>query len=249
VADSQMLPTSRLTCGASEIHVWRIVLDRTPEELRTLGAVLCPDERLRASRFATEQLRHRWTAARGALRIILAAYLDTTPEALVIAADANGKPQLAGTGASHFFNMTHTDYLAFAAVSVQGAVGIDAEIERPDIDWYGIGRRFFAPAEIDEIVSLPPEMRLRGFYACWSRKEAYLKALGIGLSGALDKFQVTVRPDQAAALSWVAGSATEPRHWSFWDLSEPGVAVTLATRTSARLIRRFSFPPRGESSG
>lgn len=244
-----MLPTRRLTCGASEIHVWRIVLDRTPEELSALDAVLCADERLRASRFVTEELQHRWTVARGALRVILAAYVDTTPEALVIVPDANGKPQLVGTGASHFFNVTHTGHLAFAAVLVQGPVGIDAEIERPDIDWYDIGRRFFAPAEIDEIVSLPPELRVRAFYACWTRKETYLKALGIGLSGALDKFQVTVRPDQAAALSWVAESATEPRHWSFWDLSEPGVAVALATRTSARLVRRFSFPPRSESPG
>jgi 4'-phosphopantetheinyl transferase len=233
-------------CAPDEIHVWRVVLDDTPAAPGALGAVPSNNERARAARLATEELRHRWTAARRALRVILAGYAGTSPSSLVLVTDANQKPRLSGTSPAIFFNMTHTGALAFVAVGAQELLGIDAEMHRADIDWKAISERFFARAEAEEITSLAAQMRVRAFYACWTRKEAYLKALGVGLNMPLDRFQVSAHPDAAPKLVRVEGLPDEPTHWSLQDLSEPGVTVALAARMRQLIVRRFSFAaPRG----
>jgi 4'-phosphopantetheinyl transferase len=224
-----------------EIHVWRVALDDGPPTLAALGAVLSNDERARAARFATEELRRRWMAARGALRVILAGYAGTSPSSLVLVTDADQKPRLSGAGASILFNVTHTGALAFVAVGAQGLLGIDAEMQRADIDWKAVSKQFFAPAEAQEIASLAVQMRVRAFFACWTRKEAYLKALGVGLNMPLDRFQVSTHPDAPPKLLWVDERPDEPAHWSLLDLSEPGVTVALAARMREPIVRRFSF--------
>ncbi|MHB8270281.1 4'-phosphopantetheinyl transferase family protein [Bradyrhizobium sp.] len=142
------------------------------------------------------------------------------------------------------FNLTHTGHLALVAVA-EGCVGVDAEIIRLDVDWEGISRQFFAHAEFRQIASLSPQLRVPAFFSCWTRKEAYLKAIGLGLHAPLDKFQVTVRSDEAPRLVCVEGSSEESRQWSFHDLSEPGVAAALAVKSPKIKTRRFSFsmPP------
>jgi len=155
--------------------------------------------------------------------------------------DINRKPQLSGIDDLIFFNLTHTGHLAFVAVAVEELVGVDAEILCPELDWITVSRRFFTRAESDDIASLAPETRIRAFYACWTRKEAYLKARGLGLFAALNDFRVTVHPDQSPSLVWVKGMPTEPQHWILQDLSESGVAVALATRTRRQVVRRMCF--------
>lgn len=226
--------------GPDEIHVWRIALDVSQSELRALEAVLAPDERRRASHFVTRELGNRWTACRGAVRMILAAYSGSSAADIVFATDGSGKPRLAGA-ASPVFNLSHTGAVAFAAVALREPLGIDAEVERADIDWLEIGRRYFAPAEVEEIAALPPSLRLRAGYACWTRKEAYLKALGTGLYAALDTFQVSVQPGEPPRLVHVAGDRDEPGRWTFVDLSEPDLAVTVVARTPRATVRRFTF--------
>jgi 4'-phosphopantetheinyl transferase len=237
----QVFQTSRLACTPEETHIWRIVLDPSPAELNALDAVLSEEEHQRASRFATKRLRERWTVARGALRVILAAYVGTPPFRLVLSSDTNGRPLLGGLDTPIFFNVTHTAHLAFVAVAVEGMVGIDAEVLRPDIDWAAVSRRLFTRAECHEIASLAPETRIRAFYACWTRKEAFLKALGVGLYAALNDFRVTVHPDQPPSLVWVKGMPIEPQHWILRDLSESGVAIALAARKRRQAVRRFAF--------
>ncbi len=240
VPEDLCIQSGRVCCGPDEIHVWRIALDLSQSELHALEAVLAREERLRASRFVTRELGNRWTASRGALRMILAAYSGSSAADIVFATDDCGKPRLEGV-ASPVFNLSHTGNVAFAAVALRDAVGIDAEVERADIDWLEIGRRYFAPAEVDEIAALPSGLRLRAGYACWTRKEAYLKALGMGLSSALDTFQVNVRPDDPPRLVHVAGDRDEPGRWTFADLSEPDLAVTLVVRKPRAAVRRFTF--------
>lgn len=237
--DTHLIPTGHLNCADDEAHVWRVDLDCTQAEFGALETVLSVDERVRASGFKTAEMRRRWSAARGTMRIVLAAYLETVPESLVFTISANGKPKLATSALS--FNISHTAHLAFVAIAVGEVVGIDAEIVRSDFDWEGIGRRFLARDEVNEIMSLAPEIRTRSFFACWTRKEAYLKAMGFGLDAALDKFHVNVRPDEAPRLLWEEGSPDVSRQWSFHDLSEPGVAVALAVKPSKSVVRRFAF--------
>ena len=154
-------------------------------------------------------------------------------------AGPHGKPELVGPGEDIPFNLAHTDGLALLAVAGSGRVGIDAEVVRFGIEMEDMSRRFFAPAEADEILALAPDARLAAFFACWTRKEAFVKALGTGLPVPLYRFQVTVRADQPARLVSVAWD--EPNRWSLVDLGEPGVAATLAIEESAPVVRRFNF--------
>jgi len=225
-----------------DVHVWRIILDVAPTDLIALEKVLSMEEQLRASRFANKQLADRWIAARGALRTILSGYAGTAPESLILKSDARGKPNLAIVNPPLSFSLSHTENVAFVAVSAGICVGIDAEVLRADIEWDKIGSQFCTPAEADEIKSLTPERRNLAYFVCWTRKEAYVKAVGIGLRAALDKLRVSVRPEEPPKLLWVEGRPDEPPCWSVYDLGEPALAVALAVKSSkATTVKRFMF--------
>jgi len=236
--DAKLSHAPRFACRTDEVHVWRVALALDREQLSAAAALLSRDERDRSSGFRSETLRSRWIAAHGALRVILAAYTGTAPGALCFMTGPAGKPKLAAAGPS--FNLTHTEHLAFIAITAGGLVGIDAEIIHPAFPWEGIGRSFFAPDEVRAICHLAPELRTRAFYACWTRKEAYLKALGVGLQLALDTFHVAVGADEPLLLR-VDGDPAQAAQWSLKDISAAGVAVALATNPVKTITRRFAF--------
>jgi 4'-phosphopantetheinyl transferase len=228
-----------LNCPHGEVHVWRIGLDVPATELEVLGEALSYAERQKANRFQSAQLRDRWTVARGALRWILSAYVKSKASSLEFRTTRFGKPYLGLPSMSIAFNLSHTGSLAFLAISAQGRVGIDAEVVSPIVDVEGIARRFFAPSETEEILRLPLEAHRAAFFACWSRKEAFVKAIGKGLHVPLDSFRVNVRPDEPPrllSLIWHESSA-----WGLADIAEPGIAATLAIDQPSPQIRRFEF--------
>ncbi|MBZ5627213.1 MAG: 4'-phosphopantetheinyl transferase superfamily protein [Acidobacteriia bacterium] len=139
------------------------------------------------------------------------------------------------------FNLSHTGGLALVAIAGSGRVGIDAETVRSEIEVEDLSRRFFAPAEAAEILALSPAARLAAFFTCWTRKEAFVKALGGGLSVPLDRFQVSLRSDQPARLLWVDGE--EFNRWSLLDVSELGVAAALVVEGPAPVMQRVNFVP------
>jgi 4'-phosphopantetheinyl transferase len=238
MSDAESVRAGRLVCKADEVHVWRVGLAFDRKELSVLATLLSSDECVHCLGFKDQTLRCRWIAARGALRIILAAYTEIEPGALRFTTEATGKPKLVAAGPS--FNLTHTDDLAFIAVAAGGLVGIDAEIIHTEFAWEDVGRTFFAREEVSAILQLAPELRTRAFYACWTRKEAYLKALGFGLHAALDKFQVAVGPDEPLLLR-VDGDAERAELWGLMDISEADVAVALASNPAKTTVRRFAF--------
>ena len=238
MSDAELVRARRFVCNTDEVHVWRVALALDREELSALATLLSSDECDQSSGFKYETLRCRWIAARGALRVILAAYTEIAPGALCLMTEPTGKPKLVTAGLS--FNLTHTEHLAFIAIAAGGLLGIDAEIVHPEFPWEGIGRTFFAREELSAILQLAPELRARAFYACWTRKEAYLKALGFGLQAAFDKFQVAVGPDEPFLLR-VDGDPEQAAQWGLMDLSEAGVAVALATNPAKTIARRFAF--------
>jgi 4'-phosphopantetheinyl transferase len=231
-------------CSPGDVHVWRINLDRASATFDRLEKVLSPLERERISRFTSADLRRRSATARAALRIILARYVGVAPERLSFDFGPQGKPSLSGCDATIQFNLTHTGSLAFLAVAAE-AMGIDAELINPKLEWEELSSRFFAPAEAADIRLLPTSLQVEGFFACWTRKEAYIKALGTGLSAPLDGFRVTVHPHEPPRLLWVRDDHGEARHWFFETLNEAGVAVALAIRRPSATVRRFSFVPPG----
>jgi 4'-phosphopantetheinyl transferase len=199
-----------------ELHIWQSRLDTLANELAGLAQLLSLDERERAARFRFERDRRRFVVGRGILRNILGNYLERAPEELSFVYGLCGKPHLPDTAVQ--FNMAHSDELALIAVARCSAVGIDVERVRPVQDCERIMNSFFSTMEIAAISRLAPADRLLGFFTCWTRKEAYLKARGDGIGRELHRFSVSVVPGSPPRLHHVEGAAREKTRWSFHDV-------------------------------
>ena len=203
-----------------EVHVWRARLDRAHGDVERLAALLSADERDRAARFKFERDRGRYVVGRGLLRTLLASYVGCSPASLEFEYGEFSKPRLAGPGPA--FNLSHSGPVALYAVCDQGELGIDVEVEDADYSREAIAERFFSPAEVEVLRSLPRDQQPRAFLTCWTRKEAFIKARGDGLSLALDSFDVTLDPSVAPAVLRTAWAPAEPSRWQLHDLSDAG---------------------------
>jgi medium-chain acyl-[acyl-carrier-protein] hydrolase len=210
-----------------EVHVWRVPLEQPTNCLAALRQTLSTDELQRSERFYFEKDRKHFLAGRGILRMLLARYLDRDPAQLAFSYNPQGKPALAGPS-ELAFNLAHSHGLALVAVTRRREVGVDLELIRPEFAGEQVAERFFSPVEVAALSTLEASRRQEAFFACWTRKEAYLKATGKGLSLALDSFDVSVVPGEAALL----GTRHDPaavRRWSMRDLDPgPGYAGAVA---------------------
>lgn len=217
--------------GPGEAYLWRIPLRVPAESVDSLGRSLSPDEIERAERFVFEQDRQGFIVARGKLRAILAAYLDCLPHEVRFGYGPHGKPFLLqpDTPLDLQFNLSHSGDLALCAVTLDRPVGVDLEWIRPNVDVLGIARSTFSTSERDRLEGLLSEQRLHGFYACWTRKEAYIKARGEGLSFPLDAFDVSLEPGVPAKLLRSREGAYELRRWALHSINAgPGYSAALA---------------------
>ncbi len=230
-------PPEGLAASPARVDLWRVALEQPAATVETLAGFLDADERRRAARFSFEGDRRRFVVGRGALRIILARYLGTTPAEPRFRYGPHGKPALRQTESplarrasrpSLSFNVSHAGGLALIAVADGRAVGVDVEQIRPNVATLAIASRFFSPAEVAALRSLSPEARQLGFFTCWTRKEAYVKARGEGLAARLESFVVSLAPDEPAALLHVDGDRAEAARWSLRSLDlGPGYAGAL----------------------
>ncbi|GIV96948.1 MAG: 4'-phosphopantetheinyl transferase [Herpetosiphonaceae bacterium] len=195
-------PPSPPPWPCAQVHIWRIQLDDPPAPLASLVQILSPDEAERASRFYFERDRRRFIVCRAALRTILGSYGGVEPAAVRFCYGPQGKPALlAPTSLTSLqFNVAHSHELALIAVVADRRVGVDIEHIRGLEDADGIASRFFSPAECAALRAIPEERRLWGFFSCWTRKEAYIKARGEGLSIPLDAFTVSLEADARSLL-------------------------------------------------
>jgi 4'-phosphopantetheinyl transferase len=216
-------PPANLMLPADEVHVWRAPLGQTDERLECLRGTLAPDECERAARFYFERDRRHFVAARGLLREILSLYLKLPPASLRFVYTPYGKPHLAdGSGAEGLrFNVSHSGGMALYAVSCGRELGVDIEEVRADVEYEQIAERFFSKQEVLALRELPAGLRQEAFYLCWTRKEAYIKGIGEGLSLPLDSFDVSLTPGAPASLLAVRGDAREGARWDLRAL-EPG---------------------------
>jgi len=226
------------------IHVWSLrTADVSKAVVSKFELFLTPDERRRAERFRFEYLRHSFVLTRGALRGLLGRYLHVPPAKIQIAYGSKGKPRLAEPGVATF-NVSHSGDMAVFAFAAGCEIGVDVEEIRPLPDMLDIAQRFFCPAETAELISLSGNQRERAFFHCWTRKEAYIKALGEGLSVPLDDFQVTLRPGEPASIIHLAGDVDAGRTWRLYDLElSPGYVGALAHRGLARQLRLLPINP------
>jgi 4'-phosphopantetheinyl transferase len=217
--------------AADVVHVWRIALTLPAHALRELGQILAPDERARAERFLFSADRERFIAARGTLRLILGAYLACAPGEVRFRYGPHGKPALAGEPQDDppRFNLSHSGDLALYAVTRGREVGIDVERTRPDIASETIAEQFFSPREVATLRALPVHLQEKAFFACWTRKEAYIKATGRGLAIPLASFDVTLAPGEQPALVSTRNDPREAARWRLCDLDAgAGYAAALA---------------------
>ena len=175
------------------VHVWAVDLDAAGYDRSAWSRRLSPHEQERADRFKFSDDRRRYIVAHVALRVILGAYLKVSGDSLQFREGKNGKPRLAGvaTEGSLEFNLSHSQEKALIAVARGRVVGVDIEFVKSNFAFYDVAKHFFTEREVAALTALPPILQCRSFYKCWTSKEAFLKAKGIGLSGALDEVEMT----------------------------------------------------------
>jgi 4'-phosphopantetheinyl transferase len=219
------------------VHVFAVRLD---DRALSTARWLSPDETDRASRFHFERDRRRFAAARGVLRALLGRYLGVDPSALVFAYGRHGKPSLAPPWEGLHFNVSHSSDVALVALGTDHEIGVDVEHERPVAEMDSIRQRHFSPRENAEMDRLPESDRGHAFFLCWTRKEAFIKAVGDGLSHALDAFDVTVVPGEPARLLRVEGDPEAPRRFYLAGL-EPAEGFAGALAVLGRPARVACF--------
>ena len=224
-------PPPDLTLSAGVVHIWRASLDVPLDVLQQYRATLSVDEVERADRFYFERDRTHFTIARGVLRAILGRVLRLEPARLRFRLNRYGKPELdiIRDAISLRFNVSHSGGLALYAVALDREVGVDVEELRAGVAFAQIAANTFSPMEYAAFRTLPPHLMMDAFFNCWTRKEAYIKARGMGLSLSLDRFDVSLVPGSPAALLRTADEPEAVRMWSLRDLTPgPGFVGAVA---------------------
>ncbi|CAL7959234.1 4'-phosphopantetheinyl transferase [Gammaproteobacteria bacterium] len=184
--------------ATNQVHVWRASLKQDKKELVELLNLLSTQEKTRSSKFIAEHARNNFIVARGILRWLLAKYLLIKPQDPVFQQNQYGKLYLDSSTLQ--FNISHSHDFALFAFTLDHPIGVDIELIRNDFDFAPIAQRFFSKKEDTDLLAMPPAEQLYAFFNCWSRKEAFIKAIGKGIFFALDKFSVEVSNKQAGRL-------------------------------------------------
>jgi 4'-phosphopantetheinyl transferase len=208
-----------LELAADEVHVWVANLDGYAAA--DLKLLLARDELSRAARFHFDKDRNHFIVARAWLRKLLGAYTGVGAGELRFAYGEKGKPSLGDQRDALNFNLAHSHGMAIYAFSRARELGVDLEFIREDLSDEKIAERFFSRRELDDLKGLPVELRRQGFFDCWTRKEAYIKARGEGLSMPLDEFDVSLTPGEAAVLLRNHKEPEEVSRWSMKTVDVP----------------------------
>lgn len=230
-----------LALRSDEVHVW-LSMSGQGSRVESLRRLLSNEEIERAERFHFSRDRDRFIHARGMLRTLLGRYAGADPAGLRFCSNKYGKPALdgewAGTGIN--FNLSHSNEAVLYAFTLKREVGVDVEHIRPELAGEEIAERFFAAPEVDALRRAPDEARATTFFSCWTRKEAYIKARGEGLSHPLDSFVVSVDPEAREVTLEVHDDVEESRRWSIMSLRPAEeYAAALAVEGSDWELKRW----------
>jgi 4'-phosphopantetheinyl transferase len=227
------------------VDVWLADLEPGETVVERCVSMLTADERARAGRFHFPRDAAHWIVARGTLRAILSDRLRIEPRDVRFAYGEHGKPELAAPFAASGlrFNLSHSGALALCAIVRHRRVGVDIERLRPMPDLEAIAERTFSSRERETLRRLPPELRHEGFFNCWTRKEAYIKAIGTGLAHPLDRFSVSLAPGAPARLEAVDDDPWEVEAWTLESfVPSTGYAAALVVEGRADRIVRATWP-------
>ena len=225
---------SAARASASDYELYTTRLDLTPRTVRALAELLSEDEQQRASRLVFQRDRARFIVARARLRQLLGARLGVSPAAIEFSYGARGKPALAARFAhcGVCFNVSHSEDVAVYGFALDREVGVDVEAVRelPDAD--EIAARCFSLREYEAYLALSERDRPLGFFNCWTRKEAFIKAIGDGLTQSLERFEVSLAPGEPAMILRVGGRAGEQCGWRLQGFAPaPGFVAAIVIET------------------
>lgn len=225
-------PPDRLPALEDTIHVWLLELEDAGFDPAVWQNRLSTQERARATRLRFKKDRRRFTLSHAGLRDIIGRYVKTAADTLQFALGPNGKPKLAPPfdAAGVQFNLSHSYERAVIAVNHAHEIGIDIEFARTEFDFLEVARRFFTAREVRALRALPTALQRQAFYKCWTSKEAFLKAKGTGLAGALDEVRIALDNDHVRIEASMPG-------WCLTTLDLPaGYEVALVTRNKPMKI-------------
>ena len=244
-----MRPPSDLRLLENDVHVWRVRLDEAPSRVRRFIKILSAGEREKAGRFRFERHHRRYIVSHAMLRIILGRfYLNIDPRKLEFGHGDHGKPHVANHIPERklYFNMATSHELALYGLTRDHEIGIDVEFQRELRDAEEIAAHYFASGEIAALRSLPGDTKPEGFYNCWTRKEAFIKAVGKGLSFPLDQFEVSLSPGESPRIISIKGDVAQAKHWTLESLDPgQGYIAALAVRKLGVNLTCWQFPESG----
>jgi 4'-phosphopantetheinyl transferase len=233
------------TLPDSVVHVWAWQNHTPGESCQPDLSHLSEQEIHRCLRFRFPRDQISFATSHRNMRFILASYLGATPERLIITPAEGGKPHLEGAGERLHFNLSHCKDVGMLAVAWNIEVGVD--VEQPRRLDPSVAERFFSPAELSQLSTLNGDAWRDGFLRCWTRKEALLKAEGLGLRIPLDSFDVCLAVDDPRLLA-VRPPAKISRDWQLYDVSPSTAYIAcLAASSAPAAIHRFNFSPQHES--
>jgi 4'-phosphopantetheinyl transferase len=229
-----------LQLANNEVQVWRVELDLLASAEPHWLSLLLPDEQDRAHRFRFDRHRRRFATTRGVLRTLLGGYLNVDPRSVRFRYSDKQKPALDEAFAKgHLrFNVSHSEETALLAFTRGREIGVDVERVRQDSDVEAIAKSFFSESERETLASLPGSEKQAAFFRCWTRKEAFIKAIGEGMSLPLHQFDVSLAPGQPAELLATRPDPEDKRRWSVWTLDAgEGFAAALVVAGQDKDLR------------
>ena len=232
-----------LELRAGVVYIWEGRLD-VPEPVSAAARTLLSErERKRADRFVYDRHRRRYTVAQAHLRRVLGQLTGTSPAAVRFQYEEKGKPYLPG-GPS--FNQSHSEERIMIAVAASGRLGVDIEELRRVRLMLAIADKNFARDEVARLRAVPPDQRRRLFFRLWTRKEAFLKALGFGLTHPLRSFSVDPSPGAAQGLLHVGDLPEDPARWHIGGVAcAAGAEAALAVDQAEVEVEPLRYDPAG----
>jgi 4'-phosphopantetheinyl transferase len=249
VMDGRFNLPGELFLPEGEAHVWFVRLQEMSPHFESVLETLSPDEVARAARFRFEEHRNEYVLTRGFLRHIVGCYSGFAPHLLQFRYNSYGKPTLAAEwgGDRLSFSLSHSRGVAVYALTRDQQVGVNLEYSHQDVEFDQVAELYFSPREISLIRQLPSDKKQDAFFSCWTRKEAYVKARGEGLSLDLRSFDVAFAPDQPASLFSVGDDPNKIQRWSLAELSAPvGYTAAFAVGGVAPRIEQCQWPARSK---
>lgn len=237
-------PPAGIRLLPGEVHLWRIRLNSLIDKRHRFEENLSDDERSRMNRFRFQKDQERFTITHACLRDILSRYLSISPDMVRFKTGPFGKPEVSSSMTLEpiQFNLSQSEEVALVAVALGREVGIDVERIKNDVQTANISRRFFSRFEVDSILALPVESQTAAFFACWTRKEAYIKARGEGLSIPLNKFSVSISLEERPILVDTDRDKSELSRWTFRHLTPaPGYFGALVVEGSEWELHQWDW--------